>query len=365
MGIFYHGTNSEFQEFDTSHISKVDLKGGYGVHVTADRDSALKYAIKKGRRVPEHIIYHVEVPDKTSDNYLTDCEPVGGAVVAAAERELGMKIPARQTADGAAFRKFIAKKLSGETKVTLDGERLAAAFLLDIGVGLIEWKNMENGAPVVNYTVLDPSKAKIVSVEKVDGGSFFSIAKFIKRFYNEYWGLQSYDADKCAAFSEVAGTWGIFGNFANTPIIINEVTFASSEDLFQMMKFKDKDVLDRINRRITKKGEHGTVKMAAKSYEKEFRREDWGSIVVDAMKFCLVQKYEQSEEFRNKLEQSRGYYIVEAQTKGPDSWGARLEDGKYVGGNLMGRLLMELRDNGKLEYNLPDDALDFIEILKK
>ena len=38
---------------------------------------------------------------------------------------------------------------------------------------------------------------------------------------------------------------------------------------------------------------------------------------------------------------------------------------KYVGPNLLGRLLMELRDNGKLEYNLPDDALDFIEILKK
>ena len=30
----------------------------------------------------------------------------------------------------------------------------------------------------------------------------------------------------------------------------------------------------------------------------------------------------------------------------------------------MGRLLMELRDHGKLEYHLPDNALDFIEIVK-
>ena len=37
----------------------------------------------------------------------------------------------------------------------------------------------------------------------------------------------------------------------------------------------------------------------------------------------------------------------------------------FVGPSLLGRLLMGLRDNGKLEYKLPEDALDFIEILKK
>ena len=28
----------------------------------------------------------------------------------------------------------------------------------------------------------------------------------------------------------------------------------------------------------------------------------------------------------------------------------------------MGRLLMELRDNGKLEWHLPDDAMDFSDL---
>ena len=41
------------------------------------------------------------------------------------------------------------------------------------------------------------------------------------------------------------------------------------------------------------------------------------------------------------------------------------KDEKYVGPNLLGRLLMELRDNGKLEYSLPDDAFDFISELPK
>lgn len=43
------------------------------------------------------------------------------------------------------------------------------------------------------------------------------------------------------------------------------------------------------------------IKMTAKSYEKKYRREDWGRMVIDAMKFCLQTKYEQCEEFRNRL----------------------------------------------------------------
>ena len=109
--------------------------------------------------------------------------------------------------------------------------------------------------------------------------------------------------------------------------------------------------------------------MTAKSYEKKYRREDWGRMVIDAMKFCLQTKYDQCEEFRNKLIESSGYNIVEDQSSfiksNPDAWGVKLKDGKFVGPNLLGRLLMELRDTGKLEYNLPDDAFEFIAELPK
>ena len=53
--------------------------------------------------------------------------------------------------------------------------------------------------------------------------------------------------------------------------------------------------------------------MTTKHWEKTHRREDWGKMIVDAMKFCLTQKYEQSEEFRQELERSKGNYIVEDQ----------------------------------------------------
>ena len=44
--------------------------------------------------------------------------------------------------------------------------------------------------------------------------------------------------------------------------------------------------------------------MTAKHYQKlgNHRRTDWGSMIIDAMKFCLQLKYEQSLEFRNELD---------------------------------------------------------------
>ena len=72
------------------------------------------------------------------------------------------------------------------------------------------------------------------------------------------------------------------------------------------------------------------------------------------MKQCLQLKYEQSEVFRAALERSRGKYIVEDQSTFPkktaDTWGVKQQGDSYVGPNLLGRLLMELRDNGRLEF---------------
>jgi predicted NAD-dependent protein-ADP-ribosyltransferase YbiA (DUF1768 family) len=103
----------------------------------------------------------------------------------------------------------------------------------------------------------------------------------------------------------------------------------------------------------------------------EWIRDDWGEMVVDAMKFCLQTKYEQCEAFRKELERSKGLFIVEDETarnarkhKDADSWGVNLVGNEYVGPSLLGRLLMELRDTGKLEYQLPDDAFEFLLYLK-
>lgn len=190
--------------------------------------------------------------------------------------------------------------------------------------------------------------------------NIYSIAPFIQEYYPEYYSIETYPVSECVAIRKVKEPWGIFGNFAPTPIIINGVTFKTSELLFQLMKFKEAEpVLAVYNA--------NNPKMTAKHWEKTHRREDWGRMIVDAMKFCLTQKYEQNEVFRKELERSKGKYIVEDQTsfpkKSPDTWGVKQQGSDFVGPNLLGRILMELRKNGKLDYRLPDDALYFFKYL--
>ena len=83
------------------------------------------------------------------------------------------------------------------------------------------------------------------------------------------------------------------------------------------------------------------------------------------MKYCLQQKYDQCPKFREELERTKGFYIVELQDRKtvtdssrPNGWGVKTKGQQYVGPNIMERLLMELRDNGRLDYNLPDDFLE-------
>lgn len=195
-----------------------------------------------------------------------------------------------------------------------------------------------------------------------------SVYPFIREFYPEYDGIQSYPASQCAAFCESRNEWGILGNMTQTPIVVNSVTFKSCEHLFQMMKFSEPEIVIKVWNGITANDKKSnSIKMTAKSYEPEHRRPDWGRMIVDALKFAMMQKYEQCEAFRKELERSKGLYIVEKQAnpnKPADTWSAKLEGDIWKGSNLTGRLLMELRDNGRLEYHLPDDALDFISLIK-
>lgn len=171
--------------------------------------------------------------------------------------------------------------------------------------------------------------------------SFYSIAPFIKEYYPEYYSIESYPMDESVCIRKVADEWGILGNFARTPIYIRGLMFRSAEQLFQCVKFTDVEALLAVY-------SANNPKMTAKKWEKTHRRADWGCIIVDVMKYCLKEKYLQSEEFRDALKATKGKYIVEDQTsfkkKYADTWGVKLIGEHYEGPNLLGRLLMEIRD---------------------
>ena len=177
--------------------------------------------------------------------------------------------------------------------------------------------------------------------------SFYSVAPFIEKYYPEYYSIETYPVTECIPFCKVKEEWGVFCNFAPTQIQYDGVTYKNVEQLFQMMKFTDKEVREKVYAAPN-------PKMMAKHYEKTHRRNDWGMIIVDAMKQCLQLKYGQSEKFRSALERSKGKYIVEDQSlfrkSWADTWGVKRQGDFYVGPNLMGRLLMELRNNGRLEF---------------
>lgn len=202
--------------------------------------------------------------------------------------------------------------------------------------------------------------------------SFYSVAPFIEENYPQYFGYQTYPVAECVRIRKVTEEWGVFCNFYATSITVDGVTFRSAEQLFQLMKFKDAAIIERIWNGVTANNKicH-EIKRTVKSYEKEYRRTDWGTMILDALKFALTRKYEQCEFFRQELERSRGKFIVEDQTNfpkaQPDCWGVKpAGDGDHFSGpNVLGRLLMELRDNGRLVYRLPEDAFAFVEVLKR
>ena len=180
------------------------------------------------------------------------------------------------------------------------------------------------------------------------------IHEMIRDHYPEYYSIERYPADRAACIRKTAEEWGVLGNFYMSNVVVKGVTFDCTERLFHMMKLKP-DAEEGVRDMMEVKAGMG-MKMHLKHLAKErpeWFRDDWPMMIVDAMKYCLTLKYEQIEAFRNELERSKGKYIVEDETsrkKNADTWGAVLQGSEYVGPNLMGRLLMELRDNGHFEF---------------
>ena len=190
--------------------------------------------------------------------------------------------------------------------------------------------------------------------------SFYSIRHFIEQYYPEYYTWEKYLADECVTIHKTTDAWGVLSNFARTPLLVKGIQFKCAEQLFQLMKFKEPEAIKAVYAA-------GNPKMTAKHWERTCRRDYWGMMIVDAMKFVLQEKYNQCEDFRLALERSRGRFIVEDQTpfpkKTPDTWGTKLHNDVFEGPNLLGRLLMELRDKGSLTFQLPADTFGFVRSL--
>ena len=369
----YNGTTKKFDHFDLAHLGEGEGKSKFGVgnYASSVFGTAALYAGKcKGET---KYVYTLEVPELTDFNHIVSAKPPHQVIIEKVEEQLG-QIPDEAKSSGKSFRKYIGNLIIGNKgtvkkmigSLSTEGEIAVSKFLYGIGVLYLVWAQSQatpdNGQ--INVAILDDSIIAIKKMEEVEldekgklkKKSSTRIAEFIKKYYPQYWGDQVYPIAQSMFFHKKTDNHWILSNMASCPLEIEGVPFKNSEHLFQTLKFATPESVAAVY-------QSKSPKMTAKHWQKigGHRREDWGQIILDVMKFCLQQKYEQCSEFKKELDSTIGYNIVELQDRKNDKdssrangWGVKTKGENYEGANIMGRLLMELRD-GKMEYKLPDD----------
>jgi ribA/ribD-fused uncharacterized protein len=137
-----------------------------------------------------------------------------------------------------------------------------------------------------------------------------------------------------------------FGGLSNMasgyPLQVSGVRILTTEALYQACRFPH---LPGVQRLILEEASPMTAKMRSKPYRTQTRG-DWDEIRFKVMRWCLRVKLAQNfDEFGRLLLATREKQIVE-QSRKDDYWGAKPSaDGEtLVGQNVLGRLLMELRE---------------------
>jgi len=158
-----------------------------------------------------------------------------------------------------------------------------------------------------------------------------------------------------------------FGGLSNMasgfPLLVNGVCILTTEALYQACRFP---LLPDVQRDIIAQHSPMTAKMKSKPHRKN-TRPDWDEVRYKIMRWCLRVKLAQHyDKFGKLLLETSDRSIVE-QSRKDDYWGAKvMEDNILVGQNVLGRLLMELRErlkndlDGELKTVFPLNIPDFL-----
>lgn len=164
--------------------------------------------------------------------------------------------------------------------------------------------------------------------------------------------FRTYIKEECIVFRKTHEKFGGLSNMAaGYKIKIKNINILTSEALYQCCRYPN---LSKVQKLIISEKSPMTAKMISKKYNKETRK-DWNDIRVNVMRWVLRAKLMNNfDTFGNLLAQTENKYIVEESSK-DDFWGAKPQsDGTLVGQNVLGRLLMELREQylklGKNNY---------------
>jgi ribA/ribD-fused uncharacterized protein len=167
-----------------------------------------------------------------------------------------------------------------------------------------------------------------------------SISEFAKP--REDPGFREYRRAECVVFCKTREAFGGLSNMASGyPLRVGGIYVPTSEALYQACRFPH---LPNVQDIIIRQKSPMTAKMKSKKHRPQ-SREDWDSIRVAVMKWCLKIKLAQHwRRFGELLLETSDKPIVE-QSRKDRFWGAILEpDGESLSGyNVLGRLLMDIR----------------------
>lgn len=166
---------------------------------------------------------------------------------------------------------------------------------------------------------------------------------------------RTYSRKNSIVFLKTNEPFGGLSNMAGGyPIHVNGVRILTSEALYQVCRFPH---LPDVQKLIIGQISPMTAKMRSKPYRKD-SRPDWDQVRVRIMRWSLRMKLANNWNTFSALLLKTGEYPIVEESRKDDFWGAKVvDDGDtLVGMNVLGRLLMELREQVKQQER--DAVLD-------
>lgn len=149
-------------------------------------------------------------------------------------------------------------------------------------------------------------------------------------------------------FTKVKLPNGWLGNMSSHRVYHNNITFRTSEALFQWMRFEGYPEYQNV---ILEQKSPMAVKMKANRFKMLIGDEVWKRITADdinRMRTCILLKLESNPELRQKLIETHPHTIIEDVSNRNSErnrfWGAAYDGEKWVGYNNLGKIWMQIRE---------------------
>lgn len=153
---------------------------------------------------------------------------------------------------------------------------------------------------------------------------------------------RTYARTESVVFLKTKESFGGLSNMAGGfPLRVNGIRMLTSEALYQACRFPH---LPDVQRLIIEENSPMTAKMKSKPHRQN-SRPDWDQVRVKIMRWCLRVKLAQNWNAFSKLLLETGDRAIVEESRKDDFWGAKpIDERTLVGMNVLGQLLMELRE---------------------